>query len=198
MSDDYVNQLTLNFLISKTQLAKLNKKIAEDTNNSLRTDKQLFREDIIDLFNKLLNNDIPSDLLHDVKDSFEHFIDKSIYYIKLHNDNEKQNTQDEIDEQEDPDDEIDELDEDPDEDYTPIDNSCEILDDGDGDGDEDDDTNEISTEIINVYKKNKKQFINTNGVEDIQKLPLDWFQNIRQNYKMTQILPRKKELVIPR
>jgi len=31
------------------------------------------------------------------------------------------------------------------------------------------------------------------GVDDIQKLPLDWFQNIRQNYKKNQIIPMKKE-----
>ena len=85
MSEDYVNQLTLNFLMSKTQLAKLNKKISKDTSDNLKSDKAIFREDIKTLFNKLFDNDIPSDLLGDVKDCFDHFIDKSIYYIKLHN-----------------------------------------------------------------------------------------------------------------
>jgi len=203
MSDDYVNQLTLNFLISKTQLAKLNKKIEEDTKNSLQTDKQIFREDIVDLFHKLLNNNIPSDLLHDVKDSFDHFIDKSIYYIKVHNDNNQKNTQDAEVASLDEDAEFDELDDD----VASLDEDAEF-DELEEDADEDADEvaelediaelDDVSREIISVRKKTRKQNMKTNGVEDIQKLPLDWFQSVRQGYKMTQILPRKKELVIPR
>jgi hypothetical protein len=217
MSDDYVNQLTLNFLISKTQLAKLNKKIEEDTKNSLQTDKQIFREDIVDLFHKLLNNNIPSDLLHDVKDSFDHFIDKSIYYIKVHNDNNQKNTQDaevaslEVEE----DDELevasledasleddDELD--ADDEVASLEDDVELEEDDDEVAELDDaeledkslvtslvtSLDDVSREIISVRKKTKKQNMKTNGVEDIQKLPLDWFQSVRQGYKMTQILPR--------
>ena len=36
----------------------------------------------------------------------------------------------------------------------------------------------------------------SNGVEDIHKLPLDWFNSTRQNYKINQIIPRKKEIII--
>ena len=32
--------------------------------------------------------------------------------------------------------------------------------------------------------------------EDLHKLPLDWFNTTRQNYKINQIIPRKKELII--
>ena len=212
MSDDYVNQLTLNFLISKTQLAKLNKKMEEDTKNSLQTDKQIFREDIVDLFHKLLNNNIPSDLLHDVKDSFDHFIDKSIYYIKVHNDNNPvKQAQDadvaslEVDDDDDDDDDEfevaslevddDELDaDDNDDDVAELEDE---LDDEVAELDEVTSLDDVSREIISVRKKTNKQNMKTNGVEDIQKLPLDWFQSVRQGYKMTQILPRKKELVIP-
>jgi hypothetical protein len=35
----------------------------------------------------------------------------------------------------------------------------------------------------------------SNGVEDIHKLPLDWFNTTRQNYKQNQIIPRKKEII---
>ena len=91
MSDDYVNQLTLNFLISKTQLAKLNKKISQDSKSVLHEDKERFRKDIVQLFNKLLENEATSDLLQDVRDSFDHFIDKSIYYLKVREDNNKNN-----------------------------------------------------------------------------------------------------------
>ena len=218
MSDDYVNQLTLNFLISKTQLAKLNKKMEEDTKNSLQTDKQIFREDIVDLFHKLLNNNIPSDLLHDVKDSFDHFIDKSIYYIKVHNDNNPvKQAQDaevaslEVDDDDDDEFEVASLEVDDDELDAEFDNDEEVAEledelEAEYVAELDDKSlvtslvtslDDVSREIISVRKKTKKQNMKTNGVEDIQKLPLDWFQSVRQGYKMTQILPRKKELVIP-
>lgn len=218
MSDDYVNQLTLNFLISKTQLAKLNKKMEEDTKNSLQTDKQIFREDIVDLFHKLLNNNIPSDLLHDVKDSFDHFIDKSIYYIKVHNDNNPvKQAQDaevaslEVDDDDDDEFEVASLEVDDDELDAEFDNDEEVAEledelEAEYVAELDDKSlvtslvtslDDVSREIISVRKKTNKQNMKTNGVEDIQKLPLDWFQSVRQGYKMTQILPRKKELVIP-
>jgi hypothetical protein len=282
MSEDYVNQLTLNFLMSKTQLAKLNKKISKDTSDNLKSDKAIFREDIKTLFNKLFDNDIPSDLLGDVKDCFDHFIDKSIYYIKLHNDNIKNNETNENNEQirenncdyDDDEQEEDEQEEEDDEDDYEINddqiyegnvsneitgiiqddsddevmnedelsddevmNNAEIVDDKvkirnevedvvikkykykrslesntrekntsdlkvfDKDvvreelelEEEDDDT------IVKVNKKSsQKGLANSNGVDDIHKLPVDWFHNVRQNYKLTQILPRKKELFIPR
>jgi hypothetical protein len=56
MSDDLVNQLTLNFLISKNQLQKLNKKIKEDASQLIQTDKELYGNRIKQLFNDLLIN----------------------------------------------------------------------------------------------------------------------------------------------
>ena len=38
-------------------------------------------------------------------------------------------------------------------------------------------------------------YTNINKIEDIQKLPLDWFQNVRQSYKTNKIIPRKREIV---
>ncbi len=281
MSEDYVNQLTLNFLMSKTQLAKLNKKIAKDTSDNLKSDKAIFREDIKTLFNKLFDNDIPSDLLGDVKDCFDHFIDKSIYYIKLHNDNIKNNETNESNEQirenncdyeQDEEEDEQEEDEDEDEDDCEINddqiyeenvsneitgiiqddsddevmnedeisddevmNNAEIVDDKvkirnevedvvikkykykrslesntrekntpdlkvfDKDVDREEEEEEDDDNIVKVNKKSRqKGLANSNGVDDIHKLPVDWFHNVRQNYKLTQILPRKKELFIPR
>lgn len=257
MSEDYVNQLTLNFLMSKTQLAKLNKKIAKDTSDNLKSDKAIFREDIKTLFNKLFDNDIPSDLLGDVKDCFDHFIDKSIYYIKLHNDNIKNNESNESNKQirenncdyEQEDDEQDEQEEDEDEDDYEInddqiyeknvsneitgiiqdDSDDEVMNNDEINDDEvmsnDDEVmnnaeilddkvkiiNEVEDVVIKKYKykrslesntrekkSRQKGLANSNGVDDIHKLPVDWFHNVRQNYKLTQILPRKKELFIPR
>ena len=207
MSDDYVNQLTLNFLISKTQLAKLNKKISQDSKSVLHEDKERFRKDIVQLFNKLLENEAPSDLLQDVRDSFDHFIDKSIYYLKVREDNNKNNEyynkndnfkEDENetsfkedvddDDDDDEDDDVEEDEEDVDEDETMV-----IED----DVEEEDETSFKEDNVVKVHKKVTKTTMVSNGVDDIQKLPLDWFNNIRQNYKKTQILSRKKELIIP-
>ena len=209
MSEDYVNQLTLNFLISKTQLAKLNKKISQDSQNILNEDKERFRKDIVQLFNKLLENDVPSDLLQDVRDSFDHFIDKSIYYLKVREDNNKHHQ--DVKEEDDVEDEETSFKEDEeDDDETSFkedeedDDETSFKEDNEEDVEEDDETSfkededeEDEDNVVKVHKKVTKATMVSNGVDDIQKLPLDWFNNIRQNYKKTQILSRKKELIIP-
>ena len=48
---------------------------------------------------------------------------------------------------------------------------------------------------VTVHKKYNRK-TNSNGVDDIQKLPLDWFQHARQDYKKNKIIPRKKEPTI--
>jgi len=52
--------------------------------------------------------------------------------------------------------------------------------------------------VINVNAKSSQNNKNnrSKGVDDIQKLPLDWFNTTRQNYKINQIIPRKKEIII--
>jgi hypothetical protein len=42
-----------------------------------------------------------------------------------------------------------------------------------------------------VYKKTNKN-TKSKGVDDIQQLPLDWFNKVRQSYKQNQIIPRQK------
>ena len=89
MSDEeqdnaYVNQLTLNFLISKNQLQKLNKLKQKEQVLEPEYDKERIQE----LFNQLLNNNKPVDLLEDVKTFFDAFIEKSIYYLETHDKNE--------------------------------------------------------------------------------------------------------------
>jgi hypothetical protein len=96
MSDDLVNQLTLNFLISKQQLQKLNKKTKETSEQQKIKEIQEYSNRIKLLFNDLLVYQPPEDLLFEVKIAFENFIDKSIYYLKAHDntDNlEKERTQ---------------------------------------------------------------------------------------------------------
>jgi len=91
MSDDLVNQLTLNFLISKSQLHKLNKKKTENVNKN--KDIKKYSKRINDLFNDLLVCKVPDDLLYDVRATFDDFIDKSIHYFRLHDHNLLLNTE---------------------------------------------------------------------------------------------------------
>ena len=180
MSEDYVNQLTLNFLISKSQLEKLNKKRNNDKQTGLQLDKTKFKEPVLELFNRLFADDVPTDLLHDVRDSFDLFITKSIYYLKIREQDFKEDfkeaEEDDLEEAEEEDLEED-LEEDSEEDL-------------------EEDLEEEEPVITKVYKKQPNKTKITPGAESIQKLPLDWFNNTRQNYKMTQILPRKKEIII--
>jgi hypothetical protein len=216
MSEDFVNQLTLNFLISKHQLQKLNKKVKENADTSRKTDKELYGQRITKLFNDLLVNEPPDTLLQDVQIGFDLFMDKCIYYFKAVDNNdlfEKARTDDY------PSDNIihDDID------YEKEGNSIErgnYKEKGpeDGEEEEDGDSEEDSEEdrgfpvkeedseedrcvkpvkdggirglpVVKhkLYKKNTSV-----GVDDIQKLPLDWFQNVKENYKKNQIIPRKK------
>ena len=88
MSEDLVNQLTLSFLISKKQLQKLNKRLKETTETTRMTDKELYNERIIKLFNDLLVDNPPTNLLQEVKTGFDFFLDKCIYYFKASDNNE--------------------------------------------------------------------------------------------------------------
>jgi hypothetical protein len=175
-SCDLVNQITLNFLISKNQLQKLNKLRKKEDEDEETIDLHENKERILELFTKLLDNDPPDDLLEDVKGCFNSFVKKSVYYLEIHDKNVsiqeerngklKENQDDDIEDEE------------------------------EEDEDEDEDGYEDQEPAIQVNKKySKKQFV-SGGVEDIQKLPLDWFNTTRQAYKTNQIIPRKKEIVI--
>ena len=178
----FINEITLNFLISKNQLQKLNKMKQKETIPEHNYDK----DRITELFNKLLNNDKPDDLLEDVKICFDAFIEKSIYYLEIHDKN--INIQNERNEQINDEEEED-------------DNDDEEEDDNDDEEDAEEDltTNDEYFEepIVKVTAKNSNnKATKSQGVEDIHKLPLDWFNTTRQNYKINQIIPRKKEIII--
>ena len=215
MSEDFVNQLTLNFLISKHQLQKLNKKVKENADTSRKTDKELYGQRITKLFNDLLVNEPPDTLLQEVQIGFDLFMDKCIYYFKAVDNNdlfEKARTDDY------PSDNIihDDID------YEKEGNSIERGNYKENDLEEDrgvrgfpvkeEDSEEEEEDggvrglgaqnpvkelnggirglpVVKhkLYKKNTSV-----GVDDIQKLPLDWFQNVKENYKKNQIIPRKK------
>ncbi len=187
MSEDYVNQLTLNFLISKSQLEKLNKKKNNERQTAQDLEKTKYKTPVLELFQRLQNDNAPTDLLHDVRDSFDHFVTRSIYYLKLLEEEKKQEQDDPLQEDIHVNDELDPNDDEP------------ITSASEEDVEEDVEEEDVPIEepiVTKVYKKRPNKTKITSGSESIQKLPLDWFNNTRQNYKMTQILPRKKEIVI--
>jgi len=198
MTDDdntYINEITLNFLISKSQLHKLNKLKQKDLVLEPTYDKNRIHQ----LFKQLLNNNKPDDLLEDVKTCFDAFVEKSVYYLEIHDKNE--NIQNErtgkLVESNNDDDALEEddvLEEDDD-----ILEEDDVLEE-DAVLEEDDvlDAVLVADAVEPVKKLNTKYSKKTvsNGVEDIHKLPLDWFNATRQNYKINQIIPRKKEIII--
>lgn len=82
-SDEVVNQLTLNFLISKNQLQKLNRNRQKSNNELTKIEKDRVKA----LFMDLLENESPDDLLNDVRNAFDVFINKSIYYFNVSDSN---------------------------------------------------------------------------------------------------------------
>jgi len=204
MSEELVNQLTLNFLISSNQLQKLNKKIKENTENNRKSDKEIYRDRIQKLFNDLLVNNNSESLIQEVKTGFDFFVDKCIYYFKALDNNElleKERTnslndnnyiKDDIDfEKEEREFVYKEKDYSEDEDV-------EDKEEEEEDQQEENRLKQTSNPLrdINVKEKYYKKLGKSEGVENIQQLPLDWFQNVRQDYKKNKIIPRKKEIII--
>ncbi len=214
MSEDLVNQLTLSFLISKTQLQKLNKRLKETTETTRMTDKEIYNERIIKLFNDLLVNNPPTNLLQEVKTGFDFFLDKCIYYFKASDNNElleKERTN--INDEHSHDIIHDDIDYDKEERDIENGNYKEYSEENDAEEDDAEEDNaedeeeeqekdikyDVKEEHIHqptvIVKTKYKKPTNSVGDDDIQKLPLDWFQNVRQSYKKNNIIPRKKEIV---
>jgi hypothetical protein len=189
MSEDLVNQITLNFLISKSQLEKLNKKMKYDADNNKKTNIEVYGLRIRDLFNELLVNEPPTDLLQDVKTGFDFFLEKCIYYFKLHDDNSTfehdrnamvQEQEQEQEQEQYSNNDLDELDDEP-----------LALDEEDKDEEDEDEKEDDAKKSSNVNIRQKIR--KTSGM---QQLPLDWFHQVRQTYKQNQIIPRTTEIVI--
>ena len=203
MSDDLVNQITLNFLISKQQLQKLNKRIKQKEDDTLKSDKEIYKDKINELFIKFMNDEFPDDLLQDVRNSFTGFVEKSIYYLKLQERDRRSIEQDipiyseENEEGENEEDEEDEEDEENEEDEDEEDIQEDIKEDEDIQEDEDkeeDEDEDILDKPHKVFKKTSK-VRHSEGVDDIQHLPLDWFTKVRCNYKQNQIIQERKDIV---
>lgn len=223
MSDDLVNQLTLNFLISKQQLQKLNKKAKETSDQKKIREIQEYNDRIKTLFYDLLVCQAPDDLLFEVKMAFDTFIEKSIYYFKAHDNTEnlEQERSQIIHEDIDYEKEEREIEKGNYKECSNNEENEESEEEGYGEQDEESEESEEAEEEkeaeeaeedqedqhTHTTKKNiihnpvivKSKYNKPNkseGVDDIQKLPLNWFENVRQTYKKNQIIPIKKEPTI--
>jgi hypothetical protein len=197
MSDDLVNQITLNYLISKSQLHKLNNKIKQKEQDAMKTDKEIYKEQINELFTKCLNDEFPDDLLQDVRNSFTYFIEKSVYYLKIKanraNDEVEEAVKEDLEEeQEDEDDTVASLEED-DEDTVASLEDDEDIKDGYDDEEEQEQEEPVVVNPQRVYKKSSKP-THSEGVDDLNKLPLDWFTKIKYNQNQKQNLKEKKNI----
>jgi hypothetical protein len=206
MSEELVNQLTLNFLISRNQLNKLNKKIKENTDNNRKSDKEIYKDRIQKLFNDLLVDTSSENLIQEVKTGFEFFVDKCIYYFKALDNNEflEKERSNSLCDNDYIKDDIDFEKEEREIDYKENDEDEEDEDEEDEDEEdeeqikEEEQINHIPNPLrdVNVKEKYYKKNVKSEGVENIQQLPLEWFQNVRQDYKKNKIIPRKKEIII--
>jgi hypothetical protein len=153
----------------------------------------------------LLKDRQPDNLLQEVKTGFDFFVDKCIYYFKAVDNNEllekeRNNSlsefiKNDIDfEKEERDIETGNYEEEGEEE--------EEDEEEDDEEEEDEDEEEYIGETKNINNnrfvkpKYLKNSTNSEGVENIQQLPLNWFENIRQDYKKNKIIPRKKEIII--
>jgi hypothetical protein len=201
MSEDLVNQITLNYLISKTQLQKLNNKIKQKEQDTMKSDKEIYKEQISELFTKCLNDDFPNDLLQEVRNSFTYFIEKSVYYLKLkenRSNEDKSRAEEEtvasLEGESAGDEELEEDEEEEEE---------EDISAADADEEESLEDKNLEAEEVKpqrVYKKTTKPS-HSEGVDDINKLPLDWFtkvkyqsqnQNLKEKKNITNVYEIKK------
>jgi len=83
MSIELVNEITLEYLISKEQHAKFMNKKKEGTNSCERKDKKFYRKRILNLSRDLLLNQIPDKILGDVKVAFDNYVKICISYFKI-------------------------------------------------------------------------------------------------------------------
>jgi hypothetical protein len=84
MSNNLVNELSLEYLMSKGQYERyLNKQTDKtDKTNTNRKDKKFYRKRILNLSRDLILNQAPDNLLVDVKYAFDNYVKTCIHYFK--------------------------------------------------------------------------------------------------------------------
>lgn len=83
MSANLVNEITLEYLMSKEQHAKFMNKKKEGLSSGERKDKKFYRKRILNLSRDLLLNQVPDMMLGDVSVAFDHYVKMCINYFKI-------------------------------------------------------------------------------------------------------------------
>jgi len=202
MSEDLINQLTLNFLVGKATLSKLNKKMKDSQEELTKlNDKEIYRKRIEELFNNLYDNNKPNDLLQDVETGFNFFIEKAIYYLKIHDKHLELNTNEdnlgkkEEEEEEEEENSVREDSSDPDDYYNDDKDDYYSEENSDvGNASEDEESKEAVNKqfemIQTVEKKLKKNTFISPGFDNINDINCNWFETAKQNIKKDAIIPR--------
>ena len=77
MSEEFVNKVTLEYLVNKEYNVAPSLK-----NNVNKKDKKFYRKRVFNLTKELLSNEEPSDLFPDVKQAFDNYVNHCISYFK--------------------------------------------------------------------------------------------------------------------
>lgn len=80
MDEQFITQLTLEYLMSAEQKKKLQHVFLQ---KGCKKDKRFYRRRILNLTKDMLLNNYPNDLLTDVKDAFENYVKTCIGYFKI-------------------------------------------------------------------------------------------------------------------
>lgn len=78
---DFVSKVTLECMMNKEQYAKYLDKIPRNKIN--KKDKKFYRKRIFDLTKQLINNEVPDNLMPDVKSAFDNYIHRCIDFFKI-------------------------------------------------------------------------------------------------------------------
>jgi len=82
-TEEYISNLTLEYLMNKEQYAKYLDQKNPMIKKSNKKDKKFYRRRIFELTKQLLNNEIPENLMNDVKIAFDNYVKSSINFFKV-------------------------------------------------------------------------------------------------------------------
>jgi hypothetical protein len=81
-TQDFVSEVTLEYLLNKEQYSKYLVQKNPQTRLNNKKDKKFYRRRIFDLTKQLLSNEKPETLSHDIKHSFDNYVNLCIEYFK--------------------------------------------------------------------------------------------------------------------
>jgi len=82
MSEDFVNQITLDCLLNKELYHNQIKNKKSKSKQINKEERNFYRKRIFNLFKEMINNNSPQELPQDVKYAYDNFIESTIHYFK--------------------------------------------------------------------------------------------------------------------